>query len=158
MVVICWCGSSSRPGIVIDLHSALFETPKLLMALRSAYTVLPVGLVKQLKCLCKIFTKFTTKFHTHTRCSSGSFIFTLSLIRRTACARSHFSGCSSTTNVHSETGKMAVCCQNLTLGALSSRSALSMLFGALFKKYGLFLNTSRRRDEKTRKNMCIATR
>jgi hypothetical protein len=29
---------------------------------------------------------------------------------------------------------MAVCFQNLTLGALSSRSALSLLIGALFKK------------------------
>jgi hypothetical protein len=38
---------------------------------------------------------------------------------------------------------MAVCCQNLTLGALSSRSALSMLVGALFKKFGVFLNTPR---------------
>jgi hypothetical protein len=65
----------------------------------------------------------------------------LSLIRRTACTRAHFSGCSSTTNAHSETGRMAVCCQNLTLGALSSRSALSMMVGALFKKFGLFLNT-----------------
>jgi hypothetical protein len=35
--------------------------------------------------------------------------------------------------------EMAVCCQNLTLGALSSRSALSMLVGALFKKFNLFL-------------------
>jgi len=33
-----------------------------------------------------------------------------------------------------KTGQKAVCCQNLTLGALSSRSALSLLFGALFKK------------------------
>ena len=29
---------------------------------------------------------------------------------------------------------MAVCCQYLTVGALSSRSALSVLVGALFKK------------------------
>jgi hypothetical protein len=36
---------------------------------------------------------------------------------------------------------MAVCCQKLTLGAVSSRSALSMLVGALFKKFCLFLNT-----------------
>jgi hypothetical protein len=36
---------------------------------------------------------------------------------------------------------MAVCCQNLPLDALSSRSAPSMLVGALFKKFGLFLNT-----------------
>jgi hypothetical protein len=65
----------------------------------------------------------------------------MSLIRRTACARAQFSGCSSTTSAHRETGQMAVCCQNLTLGALSSRSALSVLVGALFKKFGLFLNT-----------------
>jgi len=38
---------------------------------------------------------------------------------------------------------MAACCQNLTLGALRSRSALSVLVGALFKKFGLFLNTPR---------------
>jgi len=35
---------------------------------------------------------------------------------------------------------MAVCCQTLTLCALSSRSALSVLVGALFKKFGIFLN------------------
>jgi hypothetical protein len=63
------------------------------------------------------------------------------LIRRTACTRAQFSGCSSTTNAHSETGRMAVCCQNLPLGALSSRSAPSVLVGELFKKFGLFLNT-----------------
>jgi hypothetical protein len=61
------------------------------------------------------------------------------LIRRTACASAELSECSSTINAHSETGQMAVCCQNLPLGALSSRSAPSMLFGALFKKFGLFL-------------------
>jgi len=44
------------------------------------------------------------------------------------------------TNAHSETGQMAVCCQNLMLGALSSHSILSVLVGALFKKFGLFLN------------------
>jgi len=67
----------------------------------------------------------------------------LSLIRQTACARAQFSGCSSTTNAHSGTGQMTVCCQNLTLGALSSRRALSVLVGALFKKFRLFLNTPR---------------
>jgi hypothetical protein len=36
---------------------------------------------------------------------------------------------------------MAVCFQNLPLGALSSHSAPSMLVGALFKKFGLFFNT-----------------
>jgi len=44
-------------------------------------------------------------------------------------------------NAHSEMGQMAVCCQNLTLGALSSCSALSVLVGLLFKKFGLFLNS-----------------
>jgi hypothetical protein len=38
---------------------------------------------------------------------------------------------------------MAVFCQNLTLGALSSHSALSMLVGSPFKNFGLFLNTPR---------------
>jgi hypothetical protein len=33
------------------------------------------------------------------------------------CARAQFSGRSSTTNAHSETGQMAVCSQTLTLGA-----------------------------------------
>ena len=37
---------------------------------------------------------------------------------------------------------MAVRCQNLTLGALSSRSALSVLVGALFKKLSLFEHVS----------------
>ena len=45
------------------------------------------------------------------------------------------------TNAHSKTGQMAVCCLNLMLGALSSRSMLSVLVGMLFKKFGLFLNT-----------------
>jgi hypothetical protein len=36
---------------------------------------------------------------------------------------------------------MAVCCQSLTLGAINRHSALSVLIGALFKKFGLFLNT-----------------
>jgi hypothetical protein len=36
---------------------------------------------------------------------------------------------------------VAVCCQNLPLGALSSRSASCMLVGELLKKLGLFLNT-----------------
>ena len=45
------------------------------------------------------------------------------------------------TNAHSKMGQMAVCCQNLTLGVLSSHSALSVLVYMLFKKFGLFLNT-----------------
>jgi len=38
-------------------------------------------------------------------------------------------------NPHGETGQMAVCCQNLTLGALSSRSMLCVRVGALFKTF-----------------------
>jgi hypothetical protein len=105
------------------------------------FTVLPVSLVKQLKCLCKIFAKFAAKFHTHTRCSSSPFIVTLSIIQRAGCACAQFSRCGSTTNAHSETGHMAVCCQNLTLDVLSGHSILSVLVGELFKKFGLFLNT-----------------
>ena len=70
-------------------------------------------------------------------CTSSS----LDLIRRTACARAKFNGCSSTTNAHNETGQIAVCCQNLPLGAISSRSAHPMLVGELLKKFGLFLDT-----------------
>jgi hypothetical protein len=47
------------------------------------------------------------------------------------------------TNAHSKMGQMAVCCQNLPLGALSSHSAPSVLIGALFKMFGLLLNTPR---------------
>jgi hypothetical protein len=68
---------------------------------------------------------------------------TLSLLRRTAYARAQFIPCGSTINAYSETGQMTVCCQNLTLGALSSRSAFSLLVVALFKKFGFFLNTPR---------------
>jgi hypothetical protein len=55
----------------------------------------------------------------------------------------YFRGYSATTNAHSETGQMAVCCQNLTLGVLNSRSALYVLVGVLFEKFRLFLNTPR---------------
>jgi hypothetical protein len=61
----------------------------------------------------------------------------------TVFTRAQFSGYSSPNNAHSETGQMAVYCQNLALDALNSRSALSMLVGALFKKFSLFLNTPR---------------
>jgi hypothetical protein len=44
----------------------------------------------------------------------------------------------STTNAHSETGKMAVCRQNTPLGALSSRSAPSVLVGELLKERAFF--------------------
>ena len=134
-------------GSSLTRHSALFKMLQPPIALHSAHTVLLICLVKQVKCLCKIFTKFAAKFHTHThththtRCSSSSFIVTLSLIRQTACACAQFSQCSSMTNAHSEMGQMAVCCQNLPLGALSSHSTPSMLVGALFIKFGLFLNT-----------------
>jgi len=60
-----------------------------------------------------------------------------------ACARAQFSGCSLTTNAHSETGQMAVCFQNLNIGALSSHNVCSVLVGALFKKFSLFLNMPR---------------
>ena len=100
--------------------------------------------LKNLKCLCKLFTKFTAKFHTHTHTRaffSSSFIVTLSLNRREACACVQFSRCSWTINAHSEAGQVAVCCQNVALGVFSSLRTLSMLVGALFKMFRLFLNT-----------------
>jgi hypothetical protein len=44
------------------------------------------------------------------------------------------------TNAHSEMGQMAVCCQNLMLGELGSRSVQSVLVGTLFEKFVVFLN------------------
>jgi hypothetical protein len=116
--------------------------PKPLIAVSSALTALSICLVKQLKCLCKIVTKFAARFHAHARCSS-SFTVTLSLIWQTACARAQFIGCSFMTNAYSETGQMAVCCHSLMLGVLSSHSALSVLVGALFKTFGPFMNMPR---------------
>jgi len=66
MVVVCWCEKSSRTGIFTDRRSALFNTLKTLITLRSAHAVLLVCLFKQLKCLCRIFTKFAAIFHTQT--------------------------------------------------------------------------------------------
>jgi len=106
--------------------------PHPLRLLHLGFNIIPIKFLPSLQ------QQFFT--HTHTNCSSSSFIGTLSLIQRTACARAQFSGCSSTTNAHSETGQMAVCCQNLTLGAPNSCNAYSLLVGALFKKFGLFLN------------------
>ena len=91
-------------------------------------------------CVCIRCTHTHTHTHSHTRCSSSSFIVTLSLILLTACARAQFSGCRSTTK-DNETRQMAVCCQNLKQGTLSSLSALSVLFGVLVKAFFLFLNT-----------------
>ena len=99
---------TSRPGIFTDQHSALFKKLKPLIALRSAHTV-PACLVKQLKCLCKIFRNFATKFHTHTHVVLQILIVTLLLIRRTACTNAKFSGSSSTTNDHRKMELMAVC-------------------------------------------------
>jgi hypothetical protein len=64
------------------------------------------------------------------------------VICRKACACAQFSARSSTTNAHGETGQMAVCWQNLTLGAPTSCSVLSVLVDMLFKKFGLFFEHS----------------
>jgi hypothetical protein len=101
--------------------------------------------------ICVTFLPSSQQNFKRTRCSSSSFIVTFSLIPRTAYAHDEFSGCSSTTNSPSETGQMAVCFQNLPLGALSSRSASSVLVGALFKKFGLFFLTRLIRSPKAPK-------
>jgi len=104
----------------------------------------PYDCYKQLKYLCKILPSLQVNFtHTDTHTMLFKHFRCHFVTNPTACAPAKFGGCSSTTNAHSEMGQMAVCCQNLTLGALSSRSTLSVLVGALFKKFGLFLNTPR---------------
>ena len=56
--------------------------------------------------------------------------------------------------------QMTVCSKNVTLGALSSRSALSVLVGALFKKINLFLNTPRIQQSERTVNfiLCITSK
>ena len=142
MIAVCWCGKSSRPGIFTDQYSALSKRLKPLIALSSAHTVFSICLVKQLKCLRKIFTKFAANFHTY------ALLFKLLNCHfdtnpTNSLCKCSVSGCSSTTNAHSENGKMAVYCEDMTLGALSSCSAPPLLVGALFKKFSLFLNTPR---------------
>ena len=44
---------------------SLTNSSMLFLVEHLAHTILPVCLVKQLKCLCKIFPKFAAKFHTH---------------------------------------------------------------------------------------------
>ena len=79
-------------------------------------------------------------FLERTFCDGAQFSYRIFLNLRLFKKRSNFLN-SSTTNAHSETGQMAVCCQNLPLGGLSSRSSSSVPVGELFKKFGLFLNT-----------------
>jgi len=134
--------SSSRPGTFTDRHSALFKRLNHSQHCVRLIQSSPYAWLSKWNVSVKFLPSVQQTF-THTRSSSSSFIVTLSLILGTACARGQFSWCSSTTNAHSETGQMAVCCQNLTLGALSSRSALSVLVGALFTTFGLFLNMPR---------------
>jgi hypothetical protein len=73
---------------------------------------------------------------------SFSWISSLSLIRRTACACAQFRGCSSTTNTHSETGQTVVCCQNLTLCARPVAAELCAGWRAIWKIRSLFESTS----------------
>jgi hypothetical protein len=59
------------------------------------------------------------------------------------------------TNAHSETGQMAICCQNLPLGDLSSRSAPSVLVGELFKKVRSFFEHAESQENATRELRAI---
>ena len=104
----------------------------------------------RLSVIRSLFTVHSAMVHVIQACrqlSSRSVCWTehvhklfVGLIRRTACARAQFSESSSATDAHSETRQMAVCCKNLPLGVLRSRSAPYVPVGALFKKFGLFLN------------------
>jgi hypothetical protein len=51
---------------------------------------------------------------------------------------------------------MAVCCQNLPLDALSSRSAPSMLVGELFKKFDFFFEHAEIQENAIRE-LCAIT-
>jgi len=139
----------SRPGIFADRISALFKTLKPLKALHSAHTVLPVCLVKELKYLCKIFTNLAAKCHarththTHTRCTWSSFIVTCHYSDEQLVHVLSSAVVAQRPMFIVKREKWQFFCQNLTLGALSSRGALYVLVGALFKKFRLYLNTPR---------------
>jgi len=89
----------------------------------------PLG--KQTENMGKVYNIATARQELYVKMLSTE-CYSIGLIRRTACERVQFSGYSSKTNTHSETGQMAVCCQNLPLGALCNRSAPSVLVGELF--------------------------
>ena len=68
----------------------------------------------------------------------SQLVETWKLIRRTACAGVQFSGCSSTSNNPSEMGQMAVCCQNLPLGALIAAGRPLCWFASYLKSSAFF--------------------
>ena len=76
--VVCWRGRSSTSGIFINWRSSCFETTVPLKTLCSAHTFTSEGLLKHFPHFSSSFPEFEAKFHphTHTRCSSKSFIFT----------------------------------------------------------------------------------
>ena len=112
MAVVCWRGRSSRPGVLTDWCSTLFETLKLPVALRTTHAFLPVSSLQQFKCFHKRLPKFEAAFHTH-----ALFLKLFhSWFRRTCDAPAHYWDCSSTNTACSGMREAAVCCQKLPLG------------------------------------------
>jgi len=110
-----------RPGLGSSPTDIL---PSLKRFNHSQHCVRPIYssrmLAKQLKYLCKSFIKFAATFQTQT------LFFKLFHCHFVTNPTNSLCTCSVQwlwldTNVHSETGQMAVCCQNLKLGALSCR-------------------------------------
>jgi hypothetical protein len=58
----CLSNKKNRTNITL-----IFDGSSVLFLIGEAFLHLPECLVKQLKCLCKIFTKFAATFHAHTR-------------------------------------------------------------------------------------------
>ena len=81
--------------------------------------------------------------HTHTRCTWSSFIVTCHYSDEQLVHVLSSAVVAQRPMFIVKREKWQFFCQNLTLGALSSRGALYVLVGALFKKFRLYLNTPR---------------
>jgi len=95
--------------------------------LRSAHTFVSEGLLKHFPRFNKRFPEFEAKFHTNTRCSSKSFIFTTYKNRKPVTALVYFSGCNSLTGSDRVMRQEALCYQRLPLLTATSRSAFRSL-------------------------------
>jgi hypothetical protein len=92
-------------------HLDIWPNHQCFLVGKTFHAVLHICLERRLKYLCKTFTKLAVNIqhtHTHTRCSSRSFIVKLSANRWKVCEHAQFSGCSSTTNAYSQTAQIAV--------------------------------------------------
>jgi hypothetical protein len=98
-----------------------------LKTLRSARKFVSEGLLKHFTRFSSSFSEFEEKFHTQTRSSSKSFIFTPFKNRQLVTALVYFSCYSSLTGSDRVMRQEVLCYQRLPLDSATSRSALHSL-------------------------------